>query len=437
MSPIQKSFISAGAIVLACGAIVAGTVSRDRADLHLKTLNPFTGSHTLLASLSNEAPGASATDFYEVVSDLLKRDYVDPITDERKLSTGAVRGMIMSLDNPDCMFLDPGEFKSYSEAQMGKFEGIGVELSLEIPNAKVLAANVPGNSGPETGQLRIEKASPNSAAGAQAVSKIPALVVGVVVPGSPADKAGVKVGDSVQTVDGHWLMNPYDLEKLRRLQEAARTDAKQMPALIEFRKILRKDLSVSMMPLKARDKICMGTTGTLHIDWNRAGTMVQTTISKALTTEEPVEKGKNAIVLHFLPGAAEKLKSMVGSGPITLDLRNNMFGNFAEMKSCLALFAPAGTYGDFANYKSKTAKPFAITDGSKPRELTLIVDGSTAGQAEVFALALKSKGYATLQGPPMSEDKNLIETVKLPDGSGYTLVTGQYEPAPSASRRSA
>lgn len=414
--------MSAGTIVLAAAAVIGGISFRDRTDLHLSSFNLITPGRSLVASNSSDAPDVSAADFFEQISDLLKRDYVDPISDDNKLTAGAIRGMVNSLENPDCLFMDATQFKVFTNARAGKYEGIGVDLALEIP-AKA-AKTAPGATAPLSSDAPIG-------------TRIPALVVAAVVPGGPADKAGVKPGDSVESVDNHWVLNPYALQALKDLQgqyDAEKDAGKKqalMDKLIEVRKDLRKKLESSLMPLKARDRLVQGTSGSVRVVWNREGALKATNIAKAPSSEVAASKDPDgSIALHFMPGASSKLKELLPQGPVVLDLRNNAFGDFDEMRRCLAELAPAGNYGQIDNLKDKPAHKVSIENGSSPRQVTIIADNSTRGVAEMFALALQEKGLAKVNGE-MSDNRNLIETVPLPDGSGYTLVVGKYSATPA------
>jgi C-terminal processing protease CtpA/Prc len=62
-----------------------------------------------------------------------------------------------------------------------------------------------------------------------------------------------------------------------------------------------------------------------------------------------------------------------------------------------------------------------------PPRITLLVDRTTRGPAEVLALALSSHGRAVLKGSAMGGDLGVRQTVQLPDGTGYTLETSDYQ----------
>ena len=113
---------------------------------------------------------------------------------------------------------------------------------------------------------------------------------------------------------------------------------------------------------------------------------------------------------------------------MTLDLRNNVLGDFETMRKCLSIIAPASTFGYFANQSGTTPMMLKTDSGSaKKFKIKLLVDQSTRDAAEVFAMSLSSKGYASLIGTEMGNSRKHREICQLPDGSGYTLVTGVFQ----------
>ena len=84
--------------------------------------------------------------------------------------------------------------------------------------------------------------------------------------------------------------------------------------------------------------------------------------------------------------------------------------------------------GYFSNEKKATPVIFKTDSGTaKPPKIKLIVDPSTRDAAEIFALSLSSKGFATLSGSEMGNSRRHHDICQLPDGSGYTLTTGLFK----------
>ena len=75
---------------------------------------------------------------------------------------GAVSGMVASLGDPYSVFLDPEYAQKFTKELEGEFEGIGAEIGIKQERLTVIAP----------------------------------------LPGTPADKAGIKAGDNVLAIDG-------------------------------------------------------------------------------------------------------------------------------------------------------------------------------------------------------------------------------------------
>lgn len=415
MSDITRSLIAGGVVVLGIGAIVAGLVIRDHQDLG-------DGSHLTLASVdglvaSRVGAEVPADKYFAEMVEKLKREYVDEITDDQKLASGSVRGMVASLNDPNSVFMDAKEFAAYKEAVSGHYQGIGVELSLQDSQGKA-----------STGQG--DSSKDEAVAG---VLKIPKLTVVGLTPGGPAAKAGVQIGDSVEYVDGRWLIQAEPIMALRAL--TAKVDQKKAPMsdLIKVRKVLRAKLEKSVLPLRAKDELMLGSDGTVNVVWTRGKQELKTTLKREKS--EALAFGPDAqgvVHLTFAPGDVERFKEAIkGKSALTVDLRESPLGEFATMKECLSLVAPKGDYGVIESERQGKSHPLTLAGGtSGDVKLTLLVDKSTRGPSEIFALALQSKGLAKVEGGPMAGHRYIIETVELPDGSGYTLVTGKYR-APS------
>lgn len=67
----------------------------------------------------------------------IKSDYVEPV-DDKKLITGAINGMLSSLD-PHSAYLDPEEFKDLQVGTQGEFGGLGIEVGMEDGFVKVVS----------------------------------------------------------------------------------------------------------------------------------------------------------------------------------------------------------------------------------------------------------------------------------------------------------
>jgi carboxyl-terminal processing protease len=423
MSDVKKSFFAAGGVAAAATMVVFGSLHRDRVDTGA---GPSLEFGRYVASRERQVT-VPATDFYRTLSQKLKREYVEPVSDDMKLASGAVRGMVGSLADPKSLYMDKDEFRAFLNARQGRYEGIGADLVLKMPTAgsrpsKDFLQPTPGEEGADPGVVGADSG------GSPATPQVPRLTVASVVPGGPADKAGVKPGDIVETVDGHWVYNSTLLAQFRTAQKQYLAKKITLAQINELRNKLRAKYEKAILPLRARDKLILGEAGAVNVVWERAGALRTTPLVRAPSKREGFRVEGDAIHLAFTADSAARLKEAIqGKSSVTIDLRQNVLGDFKAMRECLAVVAPNGDYGTLANEHKGSQSPLRVANGNaKPPKMTLLTDSTTRGAAEIFALALNSRGYARLSGGPTGGDRTVYDIVQLPDGSGYTLATAEY-----------
>ncbi len=101
--------------------------------------------------------------------------YAGGTVDQSTLIQGAIRGMIGSLDDPFSAYLTSDEYRQSLQGISGQFEGIGAQVASQAPNGTQGCAPL----GPTC-----------------------RLIVTEPIEGSPAEKAGLAVGDIVASIDG-------------------------------------------------------------------------------------------------------------------------------------------------------------------------------------------------------------------------------------------
>ena len=419
----DQSFLLAGSCALGAALFVGGYAARGRTDAVARVTRPddLVG---LVASRSPQASPIPLGDFYAAMSDLLKREYVEPIKDDQKLATGAVRGMVLSLGDPRCAFMDANEYHAFLDAREGRYQGIGAEFDLRG------SASAPKRVEPGT-EEPIDDPREAALAG-----HVPYLVVTMIVPGGPADRAGVKPGDVVSDIDGHWVVDDAEIDRFNK----ARTDfdAYRIPfeKISKIQRSLKAKVERSLMPAKAKDRLYLGTTGAVTVVWTRGGVKRTTKIAKAVSTTPTFGVKNGALVLRFDAQAPARLREAIrGKSALTLDLRNNVDGDFESMRKTLAVVAPNGAYGGITTMRKESPMSLAVTSGNAhPPKMTIKVDLTTRGPAAIFARALESRHLATLSGGPTGSDLAIREVQSLPDGTGYTLVVGEYRPGSTSGR---
>lgn len=419
MNSTAKSFLAAGAVLASAGSILVGAVMRDRVDVG--------GANSLSASIggplgsfptdglvaSRDSREVPEGDYFYEITNLLKQRYVEKITDEQKLALGAVRGMVSSLGDADSLFMDKEMFQAHQNMRLGQFEGIGAQLELiytEPPSKD--AKTTPQPVDPQQALL--------------GSIRIPKLTVVTVVPGGPADKAGVKVGDYVEYIDDHWVPNAETVASFRKLQKDFTEGKVTFDELNKVRVELAKRTKKTTMPLKAREKLLTGKAGKIDVVWKRGTETRDTLIEKAPSKLAAFAEIDGAFHVRFVPGADKELRNVLeGKEQIVIDLRNNANGLYEPMQSCLEALAPKGTYGELKLAKRNLPLEVKTGNPSGPK-VTLLVDQSTRGAAEVFADVLVKSGVGKVSGGKTAGHKVLVDDCPLPDGSGFTLAVATY-----------
>jgi len=158
---------------------------------------------------------------FAILSEALKAlndNYVDKTKlDPKKLSEGAVRGMMESLD-PFSSYVDPDTHKLEMSGLEGKFEGIGAVISMKDNQLTVVSP----------------------------------------IADSPADKAGIKPGDKILEIDSQRTSSMSLVEATFKIRGAKGTSVKLLvlhqgdtePVLVE---IVRDEITTQSVSLEMRD----------------------------------------------------------------------------------------------------------------------------------------------------------------------------------------
>ena len=370
---------------------------------------------------ANPAPIGEKAFFYQLAL-LLEREFVDPVVHDESLAVGAVRGMVLSLEDSYSRFYKPELMSALVARRKGVFDSIGAEIRLVYDGAQL--------SYMQTGLAEFGDADDD------AVRRAPATVVSTVVPGSPADEAGLKVGDRITRVNGMYALSFADGEEIVRwrvMLEAGEISADELRRKSNEWRAMR-DLAI--FATRAAEQIMVGDDGTIELEWQGADGPASATIERRTSRMRAAVLADGVLSLKFIKGAASELRALgLFDGDLTIDLRNGTVGDFEEMRACLEILGRPGKYGTIARAQAGEPRTLTVTDGTTAlRRYRLIVGPSTWGAAAVFAEALVSTGQAEIVQGELGQDMPWIELFTLPDGSGYTLRTGTYEPEDEASR---
>lgn len=314
------------------------------------------------AAPADALPWADAQLLAEVY-ERIKRDYVDTESDH-KLFEDAVRGMVSGLD-PHSAYLDRNQFAQMRVSTRGSYPGVGIEVKAVDSAVKIMRP----------------------------------------IPGSPAQKAGLRAGDLIRKIDGV-AVGADAKGAIERLRGAAGT-------------------SVRLSVLRP------STHQRLDFELRRATVDVHSVAERRLRsgygyvritqfTETTPEDVKQAIA-KLQHGNPPGLKGLV------LDLRNNPGGVLESGVAVADDFLDSGVIvsadGRTPDARfSMSAKPGDLLDGAP---LVVLVNKGTASAAEILAGALRDHGRAELIGQ-RTYGKGTIQTVMPLTQGALKLTTSRY-----------
>ncbi len=298
---------------------------------------------------------------YSEVLSRIKSDYVTE-PDLKKVTGGAIRGLLEALD-PYSTYFSPPEYQDYLRQPEAGPASVGIFLAKRMGFATVVS----------------------------------------VLPGSPAEKAGVKVGDLIDRVEN--------------------TAAREL-SVVQIQRLLAGPA---------------GSTVTLTLVREARAEPQKVPIARAVLSYPPVvakmvEEGAGYIrIASFSKGkAAEiaaKLKELTANGAdkIILDLRNCAGGETQEAVDTASLFLEKGlvAYLQGQRYPRQDLPAKPPADVCK-LPLAVLINQSTAGPAELVASAILGNKRGELVGVRSFGVGVFQKLIPLDDGSALLLSVAKY-----------
>ncbi|NQZ57014.1 MAG: S41 family peptidase [Lentisphaeraceae bacterium] len=305
--------------------------------------------------------------FVDAVSEL-KKNYVDAdkVTYTR-LIYAAMRGMMEELD-PHSRFHEPMDNKQIKEENEGQFAGIGVMLNV----------------------------------------KAKSLEIKQVIPGGPAEEAGIKAGDIIVEIDDK------DITKFAMEESRALIRGEEGSSII---------LGVKRADIKGIVKITV-IRGIVMVNSVRRTHVIDNTKIGYIYVEQFIRQ-----TAEDFENAVQELTEKHDIEGLIIDVRANpggvlvgavqMCSNFIK-KDELVLF----TKGRVANSQSK----YFSEDGKKFLDLPLVIliDGNSASAAEILSSCLKDYNKAVLVGERTFGKGSVQTIVDLSDGSSLRYTIAKY-----------
>ncbi|MGW1119360.1 S41 family peptidase [Streptomyces tanashiensis] len=220
-----------------------------------------------------------------------------------------------------------------------------------------------------------------------------------VQPGGPAERAGLRAGDRLVSVDGR----PVD------------------------------GLSVSEVVSLLRGDGVPGSPVALRVERGRAAwtqTLLRARLATDPVTVRRLDDGAVLIrVAAFTKGAGTRVRDAVRAAPagagVLLDLRGNAGGLVAEAAVAASAFLDGGLVATY-DVEGEQRAVYAEGGGDTGRPLVALIDGGTMSAAELLTGALQDRGRAVTVGSRTFGKGSVQMPSALPDGSVAELTVGHY-----------
>jgi carboxyl-terminal processing protease len=307
------------------------------------------------------------TSYLRDVMRLVNENYVEQDSAEfDRLARSALHGMLESLD-AHSEFLEAKDNEEFEEELTGEFGGVGLQV--------------------ETRQNRI--------------------VVIASLAGTPSERAGVRRGDEIVSIDGKPLEGSTNVDAIAgRLRGKPRTTVR----MGVFRPVTKETLNLTLV----REIIRIESVRNARLLDHGIG-YVQLTEFSDHTAEQ-------------FEGAVAQLQAK-GMQSLIIDLRNNPGG---LLDAAVAVAEPFFRSGELIVYtrgrKPSEHEEFRSERSSPPLSLpvAVLINAGSASAAEVVTGALKDTGRAVVVGE-RSFGKGSVQSVfRLENGEGMRFTTARY-----------
>ncbi|NCO36050.1 MAG: hypothetical protein AUJ92_04890 [Armatimonadetes bacterium CG2_30_59_28] len=354
------------------GYAVRATEDSRRSNQQVQLPREFLASVKLDPGLRSAKPNLKPFEYLWEVMQAIKLHYVEPKKiDETDLTYGAIRGMVKALGDRYTRFMDPEEFEEFSVRNAGEFEGIGAQLGVGYINE---------------------------------ATKEEALMIVAPLPGSPAEKAGIKKGDFILKIDGK-STEDMALEAAVRLIRGPRGTK---VVLTIGRKGSKDPFDVPI----ARDTIEIHPVKSELLE-NDIG---------YLLLREFNEKSEKELSEAMASLRTKKIKGLI------FDLRNDPGGLLDVAVDVASLFMESGTVVYTKNRSGQEEKLQVNTEKFLGLGIPVVVliNGGSASASEIVAGALQDNKLAHVMGERSFGKASVQLLVRLQNGGALAITTAKY-----------
>ncbi len=249
----------------------------------------------------------------------------------------------------------------------------------------------------------------------QTTSGANAHLISRTITGGPAEKAGLKLGDQILAVDGQDLATRTSTQVIQLLQGTAKGDqaiGSKVTLTIHRSNSTQNqtiDITRNQFQVPAMEHYVLNKTAG-YIRFNQFPLSSEAERTTMTTT-----------VANWMADFEK-----AGVTGFVLDLRGNSNGNINLVQNILSYFMSGAELvylngGRLDQNKKRTYGPFAMPSNqaikATDKPLSVLVDGGTAGEAEIFAYAIQQGKRGAVVGDSTAGCLNASSPVGLKDNS--------------------
>lgn len=321
-------------------------------------------------------PGVEEQSRTDQAREIIGESYFRP-TDPEKLEDASIDGMVRKIskqnDDKFSHYFDAAAYKLFQESNSGRFSGVGLSV----------------------------------------VETKRGLEVATVFEGSPAEDAGIGVGDVIVAVEGESIAGVDADEASARIKGPPGTEVEL--TVVDGETGKRRTLEVE----RAEVQVPVVQSRMKREDGEKIGYVHLSTFSRGAHAE--------------LREAIEKLDERGAEG-LVFDLRGNGGGLLDEAVLVTSIFQQDGPVvtieGRNRDRKTFQAAGDALDDLGP---VAVLVDGDTASASEITSAALQENDLATIIGTTTYGKGVFQEVIELDGGGALDITVGEYLTADGSS----
>ena len=295
--------------------------------------------------------------------DEIKSNYYSTV-DLGALVDAGIKGMFSYLGDPYTTYLDKDQTDNLNNSLSGSYQGIGVKISVNSEENKMIISEVYDNT--------------------------------------PAKSAGLAIGDIIVKVNDNVVadMESAEVTKLIKSSDEVKLVVNRDGNDLDFTLNTAKLNNPSV-----DDKIIDGDNG------NKIGYLKISKFNE--TAYEQFYEKLNKIEVD-------------GINSLIIDLRDNTGGYLSAATKISEMFLQKGKVIYSLNEQSSTKTTYDETDDERNYKVYILVNGNSASASEILAAALKDSYGAKLVGTTTYGKGKVQKTSKLSDGTMYKYTSAKW-----------